>query len=534
MATGKDRLPASVSIEELARRRKMKQNAQPAGTKSMDEADVALMRQSLNVVVPDNQHQLNADSETQIQIPVMDIIPYDLNPRKAENERYDDIKDSIRTLKRLNSPLVVTRRPGTTKYMVGKGGNTRLRILQELFEETGDPAFQYTLATYVPWVSELATFADHCAENELRADTIFWDKAQAYAVTFKQLAEEAQSTTLSARALEVRLRQSGLPVSKTTLSYYIFAVNNLNGLGSACRRLTINNTIAWQPAFNAFERLLKHTLQADFWPDLRDQVLRSAEQSWLATGELDPAKIIDQIDQAVALKLGEAVEFVRLARDLCQRFTGEDVAGLVAQARLQMKPSAPSSASKPASPAPASSPEDDPESPAGDPAVAKPPRTRASPAHPVDVDPLAAVQELATRFARMSEVADCLHLMDTWPCGFYMEVPERDEPIELNEFGADRYHGWWMLAMLSDQLDDTWSELLPADSTWRQAQRQENGRDEYALQHYMDTILGMPIDPLTLGKRLATEIDSVSVWMDLVRALRDLRAQAPGRFGGGQ
>lgn len=528
----KDRLPPSVSIEELARRRKMKQNTQPAGTKLMDQAQLALVKQSLNVTVTDNMDQLNADSETQIQIPVMEIIPYDLNPRKAENERYDDIKDSIRTLKRLNSPLVVTRRPGTTKFMVGKGGNTRLRILQELFEETGDPAFQYTLATYVPWVSELATFADHCAENELRADTIFWDKAQAYAVTFKQLAEEGPSAPLSARALETRLRQSGLPVGKTTLSYFLFAVNNLAVLGQACRALSTTSVMALQPAFNAFERLLKHTLQVDSWSELRDQVLRSAEQSWLATGELDPAKVIDQLDQAVALKLGEAVEFVRLARDLCQRFTGEDVAGLVAQARLQMKPSAPSSAGKPAAPAP--SPESDPENPASDPAATKPTRTRSAPANSIDVDPLAAVQELATRFARMSEVADCLRLMDTWPCGFYMEVPERDEPIELNEFGADRYHGWWMLAMLSDQLDDTWSELLPADSTWRQAQRQENGRDEFALQHYMDTILGMPIDPLTLGKRLAAGDESVSVWMDLVHALRDLRAQFPSRFDGGK
>lgn len=530
----KDRLPASVSIEDLARRRKMKLNAQPAGTKSMDEADVALMRQSLNASVPDNQHQLtNADRETQIQLPVMEIIPYDLNPRKAENERYDDIKESIRTLKRLNSPLVVTRRPDDDRYMVGKGGNTRLRILQELFEETGDPAFQYTLATYTPWVSELATFADHCAENELRADTIFWDKAQAYAVTFKTLAEKAQNITLSARALEAQLRQSGLPVGKTLLSYFVFAVNNLAALGQACRALSTTSVMALQPAFNALDRLLKHALQAEAWPDLRDQVLRSAEQSWLATGDLDPARVVDQLDQAVALKLGEAVEFVRVVRDLCQRFTNEDVAGLVAQARLQMKPPAPPKAVAPPSSAPSANLEGVPEAPSGGgKTAAKPPRSPAAPAGQADL--LATVQELATRFARMSEVADCLHLMDTWPCGYYLEVPEHDEPIELNEFGTDRYHGWWMLAMLSDQLDDTWSARLPEDSTWRQAQRQENGRDEFALQHYMDTILGMPIDPLTLGKRLATGIESVSVWMELVQALRDLRAHAPERFGGGQ
>lgn len=524
----KDRLPASVSIEDLARRRKLKAPAQPQGTRQMDAAQMALVRQSLNATVTDNMDKL-VDSESQMTLPVMDILLYDKNPRRTLNDQYDAIKDSIRSTKRLNSPLVVTRRPGTEKYMVGKGGNTRLKALQELFQETGDQDFQYVVVTYHPWESESSTLAAHLVENELRGEMTFWDKANAYA-DLKQMIEEETGASLSARAFEQALKDRGLPVGKTTLSYFNFAIGHLVALGGACTALSKQKAQEVQPPFNAFERLLKHTLQADSWPDLRDQVLRSAEQSWLATGELDPAKIIDQIDQAVALKLGEAVEFVRTARDLCQRFTGEDVAGLVAQARLQLKPSAPSSAGKPASPAP--SPENDPESPAGEKAVAKPPRSRAAPAS--QVDPLAAVQELATRFARMSEVADCLRLMDTWPCGFYMEVPERDEPIELNEYGADRYHGWWMLAMLSDQLDDTWSDLLPGDSTWRQAQRQENGRDEFALQHYMDTILGMPIDPLTLGKRLAAGVESVSVWMELVQALRDLRAHAPGRFGGGQ
>ncbi|MBK6744842.1 MAG: hypothetical protein IPG66_18555 [Hydrogenophilales bacterium] len=113
---------------------------------------------------------------------------------------------------------------------------------------------------------------------------------------------------------------------------------------------------------------------------------------------------------------------------------------------------------------------------------------------------------------------------------FCVEVPENDEPIDLvDHHGADRYHGWWMLATLSEQLDGAWSGLMPEDSTWRQAQRQEQGRDAFALQHYMDTILGMPIDPLTLGKWLASN-PSVATWMELVEALRALRATAPQRF----
>jgi hypothetical protein len=140
------------------------------------------------------------------------------------------------------------------------------------------------------------------------------------------------------------------------------------------------------------------------------------------------------------------------------------------------------------------------------------------------------IQDVATRFARLTETADCLRLAMDWPTGFYMEVPENDEPIDLTDNGADRYFGWWMLAMLSEQLDGAWSGSMPNDSTWRQAQRKERGRDEFALQHYMDTILGMPIDPLSLGKRLASASPSVPVWLELVSALRTLRGIAPERF----
>jgi hypothetical protein len=86
-----------------------------------------------------------------------------------------------------------------------------------------------------------------------------------------------------------------------------------------------------------------------------------------------------------------------------------------------------------------------------------------------------------------------------------------------------------MLASLSEQLDGSWSMLMPESSTWRQAQRQENGRDDLALQHYMETILGMPIDPLTLGRWLATS-PAANDWLELVHTLRDLRAAAPQRF----
>ena len=60
------------------------------------------------------------------------IMPYDRNPRRTVNPRFDEIKDAIRAKKGLNTPLKVTRRPGESLHMLEAGGNTRLMTLHEL------------------------------------------------------------------------------------------------------------------------------------------------------------------------------------------------------------------------------------------------------------------------------------------------------------------------------------------------------------------------------------------------------------------
>ena len=68
------------------------------------------------------------------------IQPYERNPRHGRNPEYDRIKDSIRS-NGLDQPLVITQRPQANDYIVHAGGNTRLLILKELFEETSDERF---------------------------------------------------------------------------------------------------------------------------------------------------------------------------------------------------------------------------------------------------------------------------------------------------------------------------------------------------------------------------------------------------------
>lgn len=140
------RLPGDARVADLAHAKFMKdqRNKGTAGrsirTLSPDELQARTSR-SVNIANPaDNTDSLSQEMEGLIQLKISDVDPYDKNPRQHENERYDDIKESIRVTNVL-SPLVVTRRPGATRYMVGAGGNTRLKAQQELWAETGEARF---------------------------------------------------------------------------------------------------------------------------------------------------------------------------------------------------------------------------------------------------------------------------------------------------------------------------------------------------------------------------------------------------------
>ena len=88
-------------------------------------------------VAKDKQAKAANDESDMMLLDVRSIKSYERNPRHSENPEYDRIKVSIRA-NGLDQPLVITQRPGTTDYIVHSGGNTRLLILKELLEETGE------------------------------------------------------------------------------------------------------------------------------------------------------------------------------------------------------------------------------------------------------------------------------------------------------------------------------------------------------------------------------------------------------------
>lgn len=154
-------------------------------------------------------------------IPVQEIDLYDRNPRREDNKVYEPLKRSIRAAG-LDAPIGVTRRPGAEKFMVAAGGNTRLKIVQELWTETGEERFRQIICVFRPWVSEVEVLVAHLRENDLRDNLRFIDHAEAI-LDLKRLIEEIEGVQLKMSAFERRLKALGHEVSRRDLARMAYA-----------------------------------------------------------------------------------------------------------------------------------------------------------------------------------------------------------------------------------------------------------------------------------------------------------------------
>jgi ParB family protein of integrating conjugative element (PFGI_1 class) len=160
-----------------------------------------------------------------MKVSILDIEPFDKNPRKHSNEAFEEIKESIRQ-KGLDQTFTITRRPGEPKYMIKAGGNTRLMALHQLYQETKDDKFLKIDVMFEPYVSEADTLISHLTENDLRGNLILIDRAQGIRDT--QLAlEQERGMKFSARELESVLKEEGYTIGRTVISVLTYALDRL-------------------------------------------------------------------------------------------------------------------------------------------------------------------------------------------------------------------------------------------------------------------------------------------------------------------
>ncbi|MBP2170750.1 ParB family protein of integrating conjugative element (PFGI_1 class) [Erwinia toletana] len=147
------------------------------------------------------------------------IKPFALNPRLSRNPCYDELKASIRQ-RGLDNPPLLTRSPNDQLFTLASGGNTRLAILNELWQETGEERFHTLFFPFLPWPDEsgeLRCLIGHLAENDLHGKLTFIERAQGID-SARKLIQQQHGITLSQRELAERLTLQGYPISQSHIS----------------------------------------------------------------------------------------------------------------------------------------------------------------------------------------------------------------------------------------------------------------------------------------------------------------------------
>ena len=257
--------------------------------------------------------QVDPNGECQMELAIEQIHPYEHNPRRSTNAKFEHIKESIRA-GGLRSPLTVTRRPGEPHFIVEAGGNTRLLALKQLWAETRDVRFQRLVVLFRPWRSESHVLTAHLIENEQRGDMSFWDRATGMLALKARLEAEA-GRVLALRPLEDALHGLGLAVNTATLGLYLFATQRLRTLGEAVPDLAGLDVKTLQPRLNALRRLAQARagMEEDavyeqiFEPAFRRVVERLHHQRFTA------AETLAACEETLAAHLGLTAQQVREA-----------------------------------------------------------------------------------------------------------------------------------------------------------------------------------------------------------------------------
>jgi ParB family protein of integrating conjugative element (PFGI_1 class) len=166
-------------------------------------------------------------ADTAMVVTLDEVRPYELNPRIVRNPRYDDIKASVRE-RGLETPPSITRRPGESHYIIRNGGNTRLRILNELWQETKDERFFRIPCLFRPWTArgEILALTGHLAENELRGELTFIERALGVE-KLREFHERETGGALTQKELSDRLKRDGYPIGQSHISRMQDAIHHL-------------------------------------------------------------------------------------------------------------------------------------------------------------------------------------------------------------------------------------------------------------------------------------------------------------------
>lgn len=241
----------------------------------------------------------NIGEQEMVQVSLEQIQPFSLNPRVTRNPGYDVLKASILD-RGLDNPPVLTRRPGDENYMLASGGNTRLAILNELWQETQDERYHRVCWPFRPWPEtlspqqgEVQCLIGHLAESDLHNGLMFIERAEGV-LHLRDLYLEAGIECPTQLALAEQLTRDGYPVSQSQISRMLQTVDWLlpcipNALYGGLTRKVIDRLLALRSA--------AEQVWAKLMPLERQPEFANLFSTALATFNGEPEAVVPQLVQ---------------------------------------------------------------------------------------------------------------------------------------------------------------------------------------------------------------------------------------------
>ncbi|MGM8227996.1 ParB family protein [Cellvibrio sp. ARAG 10.3] len=242
---------------------------------------------------------------TRVTVTIKELIAYDKNPRQTRNPKYEEIKESIRH-RGLDHAPNITRRSPDEPYMIKDGGNTRLEILNELYQETGDEKFYRIDCMFHPWVDEEDAIAGHLVENDMRGGMLLIERALA-AKTWKAMLDEKAGEPISLRQTAQLMTERGWKMDPGNLSVLFFAAETL---------LPLVPDALWAGAGNSVVKRLRSIEKSykDYWESIESISTEQPKEPWQdiwsrTLAECDDTQFdFDSFRDLVDLRIGDALD----------------------------------------------------------------------------------------------------------------------------------------------------------------------------------------------------------------------------------
>ncbi|MGN3705362.1 ParB N-terminal domain-containing protein [Achromobacter xylosoxidans] len=481
---------------------------------------------------------------------------YERNPRTVRNEKFDEIKESIRK-RGLDQMIAVTQRPGEKQHIPAKGGNTRLEILQELVAE-GEVRFLYMDFVKVPYRSEAALLAAHMVENDQRSGLLFWDAARS-TFDLKQEMERERGAAMSLRDFSEHLKTNeGIQASPALLSHYGFTMKHLADLACAANHLSRRDVQdRFIPARSRLASIASKLGAEDALEEAWTLAIGQMRESYLATKSLDFGAFSARLDENFAQRATLTVDELQRAALIVQANSDVDAASLMRDAKQPPSVSGGTSghsevvgggeegsAQPPTAGAAEKSPSEHRErSEDSFPAQHEKPHagsasSKAGTLQSTVDDRGAAERELwhaLEELAMASRLQGCLQSIDELPLRFMVEIPSdvgghlgslQEQALQGGDY-AERYYAWWWLVLLSQQNTPAGLLVVPDCEFKRQADSTES------WQEACETLLGDPVyadGSYHVVRRMTDASDATGLmYLRVIQAVRQFNQAFPER-----